>query len=160
MSNTGAFENPDLHANLECKNRMDQWAEVECAVGFKRGRAVVMAAFVHTLGYGDTIRELEPGSQQIRRKTSLGVVEVIGTIDLTLRIRDKEPVLLVDVYVTRTKAKSPRCHLFLGAKDAGLIMDYSEAPPDVEDEAAPPPGDETGECSPEDARGFHLLTRV
>lgn len=118
------FVPPKSTTTIECMNQLGHWVVVPFQISFDNARPRIFASIAMDQ-LGLTLKHKNEGPRRV--KTSMGTVNVIGTIDLQLRLNEAT-VYLRNVYVMNSKAKSPRCGLFMSVASATRLQYESTNP--------------------------------
>jgi hypothetical protein len=123
----GPFIPPNMNVFFECIDPIERWHKMPVCIGFDEERTRVMEAWVVMLRL--PIKPLAPGAPRMSKKCTLGFVEVVGTIDLQVRMvgEGNPTVMLNNIYVVRSKAEMPRIAIFIHADEASKINRRTKA---------------------------------
>lgn len=120
------FYEPKMKPMIDVCNDLKRWVPVCFVIDFIKGKAMVMEHLV-TEELGLRIKTMSKEQKVLRMKCKLGPVEVVGTVDITVRLPDGVPVSLNDCFVLRSKSKAPRNGIFLPLAHAIKIYTGSQA---------------------------------
>lgn len=121
---------PKMKVMLDAQHLLGDWKSLHTIVDLDRGKTMIMLPTVNELHL--STKTLSQQGRPLHKKCKLGKVEVIGTVDIVVRLQNDgelpgRPVTLKDCFVLSSKAKDPRNSIFLSLTDALKIRTLTDA---------------------------------